>query len=136
MRKILFPFLSVRYLSQFRVATFIVLWQLPVSSQFCVATPGIFHSSMLQLPVFSTVPCCNSWCLLWLCVATHGIFHSSMLQLPVSFIVLCLVMSTIPKRKHIRSDIGAEKRNETKTFWCVPKFVKTKAELFHLFPKL
>ncbi len=32
-----------------------------------------------------------------------------------------LVMSTIPKRKYKRSDIEAYCRNETKTFWCVPK---------------
>ena len=32
-----------------------------------------------------------------------------------------IVMSTIPKRKYKRSDIEANYRNETKTFWCVPK---------------
>jgi hypothetical protein len=47
-----------------------------------------------------------------------------------------LVMSTIPKRKHKRSDIGAYYQNETKTFWCVPKIVKTKAELFHYSKKI
>ncbi len=30
-------------------------------------------------------------------------------------------MSTIPKRKQKHSDIEANYRNETKTFWCVPK---------------
>jgi hypothetical protein len=35
--------------------------------------------------------------------------------------VSTIVMSTIPKRKHKRSDIEANYRNKTKTFWCVPK---------------
>ncbi len=34
-------------------------------------------------------------------------------------------MSTIPKRKHECSDIEANYRNETKTFWFVPEFFKT-----------
>ncbi len=44
-----------------------------------------------------------------------------------------LVMSTIPKRKHKRSDIEANYRNETKTFWCVPK---KEIEHFYLVQKL
>ncbi len=36
-------------------------------------------------------------------------------------VVSVLVMSTIPKRKHKRSDIEAYYRNETETFWCVLK---------------
>jgi hypothetical protein len=44
-----------------------------------------------------------------------------------------LVMSTIPKRKHKRSDIEANYRNETKTFWCI---LKKEIERFHLVQKL
>jgi hypothetical protein len=42
-------------------------------------------------------------------------------------------MSTIPKRKYKRSDIEANYRNETKTFWCVPK---KENERFYLVQKL
>ncbi len=44
-----------------------------------------------------------------------------------------VVMSTIPKRKYKRSDIEANYRNETKTFWCVPK---KEVERFYLVQKL
>ncbi len=44
-----------------------------------------------------------------------------------------LVMSTIPKWKQKRSDIGDNYRNETKTFWCVPK---KEVERFYLVQKL
>jgi len=44
-----------------------------------------------------------------------------------------LVMSTIPKRKHECSDIEANYRDETKSFWCVPK---TEVEHFYLVQKL
>ncbi len=44
-----------------------------------------------------------------------------------------VLMSTIPKRNQKRSDIGANYRNETKTFWCVPK---NEVELFYLVQKL
>ncbi len=44
-----------------------------------------------------------------------------------------LVMSTIPKWKHERSDIEANYQNETKTFWCVPK---KEVECFNLVQKL
>ncbi len=43
-----------------------------------------------------------------------------------------LVMSTIPKRKYKRSDIEANYRNKTKTFWCVPK---KEVERFYLVQK-
>jgi hypothetical protein len=43
-----------------------------------------------------------------------------------------LVMSTIPKRKHKRSDIEANYRNETKTFWFGPHTIGTKAKHFDL----
>ncbi len=42
-------------------------------------------------------------------------------------------MSTIPKRKYKRSDIEANYRNETKTFWCVPE---KEVERFYLVQKL
>ncbi len=44
-----------------------------------------------------------------------------------------VVMSTIPKRKYKCSDIEANYRNETKTFWCVPK---KEVERFFLVQKL
>ncbi len=44
-----------------------------------------------------------------------------------------VVMSTITKRKYKRSDIEAYYRNETKTFWCVPK---KEVERFYLVQKL
>ena len=44
-----------------------------------------------------------------------------------------VVMSTIPKLKHKRSDIEANYRNETKTFWCVPK---KEVEHFYFVQKL
>ncbi len=44
----------------------------------------------------------------------------------------CLVMSTIPKRKHKRSDIEANYRNEYKTFWFGPHIIGTKAKHFVL----
>jgi hypothetical protein len=40
-------------------------------------------------------------------------------------------MSTIPKRKHKRSDIKADCRNENKTF-CGPHTIRTKAKHFDL----
>jgi hypothetical protein len=43
-----------------------------------------------------------------------------------------LVMSKIPKRKHKRSDIEANYRNKTKTFWFGPHTIGTKAKHFDL----
>jgi hypothetical protein len=43
-----------------------------------------------------------------------------------------LVMSTIPKRKHKRSDIEAYYRNKTKTFLFGPHTIGTKAKHFDL----
>ncbi len=44
-----------------------------------------------------------------------------------------IMIPTIPKRKQKRSDIEANYRNETKTFWCVPK---KEVERFYLVQKL
>ena len=41
-------------------------------------------------------------------------------------------MSTIPKRKHKRSDIEANYRNESETFWFGPLKIGTEAERFGL----
>jgi hypothetical protein len=51
----------------------------------------------------------------------------------ISTLLTVIVMSTIPKRKYKRSDIEAYYRNETKTFWCVPK---KEVERFYLVQKI
>ncbi len=56
-------------------------------------------------------------------------FHNECYSLPPS----PLVMSTIPKRKYKRSDIEANYRNKTETFWCVPK---KEVERFYLVQNL
>jgi hypothetical protein len=48
----------------------------------------------------------------------------------------CLVMSTIPKRKHKHFDIEAYYRNESKSFSFGPLIIGTKAKHFHLVPKI
>ncbi len=71
--------------------------------------------------------------LFWLpSVLLHGSWEKKY-QYLVNYLLKGLVMSTIPKRKHKRSDIEANYRNETKTFWCVPK---KEVEHFYLVQKL